>query len=150
VNHVVNSVQITEVNALHFLQAIEEAILDGFYADTSIESYPQLGFPLSVRMFKGDKPELRFDLGAEVVEANIAEYDPITFVLNFQSAALQGFTVQDQGTNIDPVGLKAASMRRSVQKANVVLALDKDVPETTTEASKPKQPARKQTKSKEV
>lgn len=146
------SVQITEVNALHFLQAIEEAIADGFYSNTSIAAYPQLTtFPLQVRMFKGDKPELRFDLGAEVVEANIAEYDPTTFILNFQSAVLQGFSVQDKGTNIDPVGLKLASMRRSVQTKAVVLDLDGDAPESATEAPKQtKQPARKQSKSKEA
>lgn len=145
-----NSVQITEVNALHFLQAIEESILDGFYANTSIEGYPQLGFPLAVRMFKGDKPELRFDLGADIVEANIAEYDPVAFILNFQSAALQGFSVQDQGTNIDPVGLKQAVLRRSVQTKAVVLDLDKEAVSELTEAPKPKTQPRKQSKSKEV
>lgn len=147
-----NSVQITEVNALHFLQAIEEAILDGFYADTSIESYPQLGFPLQVRMFLDrEKPELRFDLGADIVEARIAEYDPVTFLLNFQSAAMQGFRVQDEGTNIDPVGLKQAVMRRSVQTKAVVLDIEKDAVSEPTEAPKPvvKQ-TRKPTKSKEV
>lgn len=133
-----NSVQITEVNALHFLQAIEESIADGFYADTSIPSYPALTtFPLQIRLFEIAKPELRFDLGAEVVEANIAEYDPITFILNFQSAVQQGFSVQDQGTYIDPVGLKTARMTRSVQKATVVLDLDKNASEEPTEAPKP-------------
>ena len=145
-----NSVQITEVNALHFLQAIEESILDGFYADTSIEGYPQLGFPLQVRMFKGDKPELRFDLSADIVEANIAEYDPVAFLLNFQSAALQGFSVQDQGTNIDPVGLKQAVLRRSVQTKAVVLDLDKEAVSEPTEAPKPKQQTQRKPKSKEV
>lgn len=140
------SIQITEGNALHFLQAIEEGVLDGFYADTSIASYPMLTtYPYQTRLFKGDKPELRFDLGADVVEANIAEYDPLTFILNFQSAVLQGFSVQDKGTNIDPVGLKTASMRRSVQKATVVLDLGKDTSEELTEAPKPAaKPVRKQ------
>lgn len=147
-----NSVQITEVNALHFLQAIEECVEKGFYADTSIESYPHLGFPLQVRMFLDrGVPELRFDLGAEVVEANIAEYDPITFILNFQSAVQQGFSVQDKGTNIDPVGLKQASMRRSVQKGAVVLDIEPSVSESPTEAPKPKaQTQRKPSKSKEA
>ena len=147
-----NSVQITEGNALHFLQAIEEAIEKGFYADTSIESYPQLGFPLQVRMFLDrGVPDLRFDLGAEVVEAKIAEYDPITFILNFQSAVQQGFSVQDKGTNLDPVGLKQASMRRSVQTKAVVLDIEKQSVDEPTEAPKPKaQTQRKQTKSKEA
>lgn len=146
-----NSVQITEVNALHFLQAIEEAVANGFYADTSIESYPQLGFPLQVRMFLDrGVPDLRFDLGAEVVEANIAEYDPITFVLNFQSAVQQGFHVVDQGTNIDPTGLKQASMRRSVQKRAVVLDIEKAAVDEPTEAPKPKAQTQRKPKSKEV
>ena len=146
-----NSIQITEVNALHFLQAIEEAILDGFYADTSIESYPQLGFPLTVRMFKQEAPELRFNLANGVEQAFVQEYDPIVFVLNFQSAVQQGFSVQDNGTNIDPVGLKSASMRRSVQKGAVVLDIAQKATEAVTEAPKPKaQPQRKQTKSKEA
>ncbi len=147
-----NSVQITEVNALHFLQAIEEAILNGFYADTSIESYPQLGFPLQVRMFLDrGVPELRFNLSDSVEQAFVEEYDPIVFILNFQSAVQQGFTVQDKGTNIDPVGLKTASMRRSVQKGAVVLDIAQKATEAVTEAPKPKQQPRKQsTKSKEA
>lgn len=145
-----NSVQITEVNALHFLQAIEEAIADGFYADDSIGGYPQLGFPLQVRMFEGDKPALRFDLGDDVVEARVAEYDPVIFILNFQSAVLQGFSVQDNGTNIDPVGLKSASLTRSVQKDAVVLDIEPKAVSEPTEAPKPKAQTRKQTKSKEA
>jgi hypothetical protein len=146
------SIQITEGNPLHFLQAIEDAILDGFYADTSIPSYPMLTtFPYQIRLFKSEKPVFRFDLGSGVVEANIAEYDPLTFILNFQSAVLQGFSVQDSGTGIDPVGLKTASMRRSVQTPDVVLDLGKQASEEPTEAPKPvvKQ-TRKPTKSKEV
>lgn len=147
-----NSVQITEANALHFLQAIEEAIEKGFYADTSIEGYPQLGFPLQVRMFLDrGVPELRFDLPKNVETAHVAEYDPLTFILNFQAAVQQGFSVQDQGTNIDPVGLKSAMLRRSVQRDAVVLDLDKEPVSEPTEAPKPAaKPQRKQTKSKEV
>lgn len=146
-----NSVQITEVNALHFLQAIEEAIDKGFYADTSIESYPQLGFPLSVRMFNDrGVPELRFDLPANVETAHVAEYDPITFVLNFQSAVQQGFSVQDAGTNIDPTGLKQAYMTRSVQKGAVVLDIAPKATESVTEAPKPKAQTQRKSKSKEA
>lgn len=132
-----NSIQITEVNALHFLQAVEEGIEKGFYIDTSIECYPQLGFPLSVRMFLDrGVPELRYDLADNIELVKIAEYDPITFILNFQSAAQQGFRVQDHGTNIDPVGFKGAYMTRPAAKATVVLDLDLNVPEATTEALK--------------
>lgn len=145
-----NSVQITEVNALHFLQSIEDAIDKGFYADTSIESYPQLGFPLTVRMFEQAAPVLRFDLPEKADTAHIAEYDPITFILNFQSAVQQGFRVQDAGTNIDPTGLKSAVMTRSVQKGAVVLDIEPSASESVTEAPKPKTQARKQSKSKEV
>lgn len=147
-----NQVQITEGNALHFLQAIEEYIDKGFYADTSIESYPQLNhFPLQVRMFLDrGVPDLRFNLGAEVVEANIAEYDPIIFILNFQSAVQQGFSVQDVGTNIDPVGLKTARMTRSVQTEAVVLDIEPSVSSEPTEALKPKSQQRKPSKSKEA
>lgn len=146
-----NSVQITEGNALHFLQGIEEAIHDGFYADTSIPSYPMLNtYPLQVRLFESAKPELRFDLGAEVVEANIAEYDPIIFILNFQSAVQQGFSVQERGTNIDPVGLKSARMTRSAQGATVVLDLEESVPQETTEAPKATAKPQRKQKSKEV
>lgn len=147
-----NSVQITEVNALHFLQSIEEAIEKGFYIDTSIECYPQLGFPLQVRMFldRGE-PELRFDLPKNVDTAHVAEYDPIIFVLNFQAAVQQGFSVRDEGTNIDPTGLKQAFLTRSVQKAAVVLDIDPIASESVTEAPKPKaQTQRKQSKSKEA
>jgi hypothetical protein len=148
----VRDIQITEISAFHFLQAIEDAILDGFYADHSIPGYPQVTtYPLQVRMFKGDKPALRFDLSAEVKEANIVEYDAVVFLLNFQSAVLQGFSVQDHGTMIDPVGVKAAVMRRSVQTDAVVLDLDEDVPQSVTEAPKPKaQTQRKPSKSKEA
>lgn len=147
----VNSTQITEVNALHFLQAIEEAILDGHYANDSIEGYPQLGFPLQVRMFEGEAPELRFNLAEGIEQAFVQEYDPIVFILNFQSAVQQGFSVQDNGTNIDPVGLKQASMRRSVQKGAVVLDIAQKATESVTEAPKPKATTqRKQTKSKEA
>ena len=147
-----NSVQITEVNALHFLQAVEDAIDKGFYADTTIESYPQLGFPLSVRMFLDrGVPDLRFDLPENVETAHVAEYDPITFILNFQSAVQQGFRVQDAGTNIDPVGLKSAVMTRSVQKGAVVLDIEPNASESVTEAPKPAaKQTRKQSKSKEV
>lgn len=146
-----NSVQITEANALHFLQAIEDAIDKGFYADTSIESYPQLGFPLQVRMFLDrGVPELRFDLPANVETAHVAEYDPITFILNFQSAVQQGFSVRDEGTNIDPTGLKSAFLTRSVQKGAVVLDIEKAAVDEPTEAPKPKAQTRKQSKSKEV
>lgn len=146
-----NSIQITEVNALHFLQAIEEVIDQGFYADTSIESYPQLGFPLMVRMFLDrGVPELRFDLPANVETAHVAEYDPITFVLNFQSAVQQGFRVQDQGTNIDPTGLNSAMMTRSVQKGAVVLDIEPKAVESVTQAPKPKQQQTRKPKSKEV
>jgi hypothetical protein len=149
----VNSVQITEGNALHFLQAVEEAVLKGFYADTSIESYPQLGFPLQVRMFLDrGVPELRFDLPKNVETAHVAEYDPITFILNFQAAVQQGFTVRDEGTNIDPTGLKSAFLTRSVQKGAVVLDVEPIAVDEPTEAPKPvaKPAARKQSKSKEV
>lgn len=146
-----NSTQITEVNALHFLQAIEEAILDGQYANESIEGYPQLGFPLQVRMFEGEAPELRFNLGDGIEQAFVQEYDPIVFILNFQSAVQQGFRVQDNGTNIDPVGLKQASMRRSVQTKAVVLDIEPKAVDELVEAPKPKaQTNRKQTKSKEA
>lgn len=148
-----NSVQITEVSAFHFLQATEDAILDGFYADTSIAGYPALTtFPLQVRMFKQEAPELRFNLAENVEQAFVQEYDPIVFILNFQSAVQQGFSVQDNGTNIDPVGLKSASMRRSVQKGAVVLDIAQKATENVTEAPKPAaKPQRKQTsKSKEV
>jgi hypothetical protein len=139
------------VNALHFLQAIEDAILNGFYANTSIEGYPQLGFPLQVRMFEGETPDLRFNLNDDIEQAFVQEYDPIVFLLNFQSAVQQGFSVQDTGTNIDPVGLKQASMQRSVQKGAVVLDIAQKATESVTEAPKPKaQTNRKQTKSKEV
>ena len=146
-----NQVQITEVNALHFLQAVEESILDGFMIDTSIECYPQLGFPLQVRMFldRGVQP-LRFDLPANVETAHVAEYDPIIFMLNFQTAVQQGFRVQDEGTNIDPVGLKSAMLRRSVQKAGVVLDMEQSVPESVTEAPKPAPKQTRKPKSKEV
>lgn len=146
-----NQVQITEGNALHFLQAVEECVEKGFVIDTSIECYPQLGFPLQVRMFLDRaKPELRFDLGAEVVEANIVEYDPITFILNFQCAAQQGFRVQDQGTNLDPVGLKSARMTRSAVGATVVLDLEETLPQETTEAPKATAKPQRKQKSKEV
>lgn len=141
-----DSVQITEVNALHFLQAIEEAIEDGFYLNTSIEGYPQLGFPLQVRAFTGDKPALRFDLGEEVKEVVVEGYDPISFVLDFQTAVLHGFHVIDNGTNIDPVGIKVAAMTRSVQSKPVVLDLEPKAVEKPTEAPKPAKQTRKTTK----
>lgn len=146
-----NQVQITEVNALHFLQAVEESILDGFMIDTSIECYPQLGFPLQVRMFLDrGVPALRYDLPANVESAHVAEYDPIIFMLNFQCAVQQGFRVQDQGTNIDPVGLKSAMLTRSVQKGAVVLDIEPKAVSEPTEAPKPKQQTQRKPKSKEV
>lgn len=147
-----NSIQITEGNALHFLQAVEDGIAKGFYVTTTIESYPQINsFPLQVRMFLDQGvPALRFDLPANVETAHVAEYDPLTFLLNFQSAVQQGFSVQDQGTNIDPVGLKSAYMTRSVQKGAVVLDVEPSVSSEPTEAPKPKQQTTRKQKSKEV
>jgi len=141
-----DSIQITEVNALHFLQAIEEAISDGFFLNDSIEGYPQLGFPLQVRAFAGDTPEFRFELSPEVKDLVIEGYDPIIFVLDFQTAVLHGFHVVDSGTNIDPVGLKVATMTRVVQKQAVVLDLEPKAVEATTEAPKPTKAPRKTAK----
>lgn len=141
-----DSIQITEVNALHFLQAVEEAIADGFYLNTSIEGYPQMGFPLQVRAFTGDTPEFRFDLTTEIKDLVIEGYDPINFMLDFQTAVLHGFHVLDKGTNLDPVGLKVATMTRVVQKQAVVLDLEPKAVETTTEAPKPAKTTRKPAK----
>lgn len=141
-----DSVQITEVNALHFLQAIEEAIEDGLYVNTSIEGYPYIGFPLQVRTFATGKPDLRFELSEEVKDVVVEGYDPITFMLDFQTAVLHGFHVVDSGTNLDPVGLKVASMTRSVQSKPVVLDLEPKAVEKPTEAPKPAKQTRKTTK----
>lgn len=137
-----DSIQITEVNALHFLQAVEEAIADGFYLNTSIEGYPQMGFPLQVRAFTGDTPAFRFDLTPEIKDLVVEGYDPITFMLDFQTAVLHGFHVLDKGTNIDPVGIKVATMTRVVQSQPVVLDLSPKAVETTTEAPAKPKPAK--------
>lgn len=116
------SIQITEANAFHFLQAIEEGILDGYFVDESIESYPLITtYPLQVRMFKGNPPETRFELKDDINSAFVSDYNPIVFLLNFQSAVLQGFHVVDQGTNIDPVGLQMAAVVRNAPAREVVL-----------------------------
>lgn len=129
------SIQITEANAFHFLQAVEEGILDGYFVDESIESYPLITtYPLQVRMFKGDSPETRFELKDDIDFAFVSDYNPIVFLLNFQSAVLQGFHVVDEGTNIDPVGLQMAAVKRNTRVREVVLDIAPNASDELTEA----------------
>jgi hypothetical protein len=84
-----------DYNPVLFLQAFEEAVQDGFYADDSIESYPQLGAPHEITVKQQDKPKQRNDL-ADFGTVVIQGYESVAFILDVQDAILQGFYIDVQ------------------------------------------------------
>lgn len=91
---------VADYNPILFMQAFEEAVNNGLYADTSIESYPQLTAGLNEINLKDiERPQVRNDLD----EANtvvIQGYEPIHFILDVQDAILQGFYIDVQSVAI--------------------------------------------------
>lgn len=139
-------------NPILFMQELEEAINDGFYADTSIASYPYLDTLCNITVSEQEKPGQRNDL-ADFNTVVIQGYDSIYFVLDVQDAILQGFYVD---TNSTQFGIPyIVTVHRAAQGVLDItpVASDtpttQDAPQSATEAPTAPKTTRR-TKSKEV
>lgn len=146
-----NTRYIMDYNPVLFLQAFEEAVQDGFYADDSVPSYPQLAAPNEITVRQMDTPKQRHDLtGMKTVV--IQAYENVPFILNVQDAILQGFYIDVQTVEL---GITYAPHTVTLYKAaqgvlNVTPVASptpqvEDAPQSPTEA-----PKTRKTKSKEV
>lgn len=153
-----DTLYIMDYNPVLFLQAFEEAVLDGFYANDSVIGYPQLAAPNEITVFRTDKPEVRNALESHVHTVVIEGYDNVSFILDVQDAILQGFYIDVQtvalGVTYAPhtvVLYKAVQGTLAVTPVASPSPQAEDAPQSVTEA--PTAPQGKQprkSKSKEV
>lgn len=122
---------IMDYNPVLFLQAFEEAVLDGFYADTSVPSYPQLAAPNEITVQRIDKPELRNVLESHIHTLVIESYDNVLFMLDVQDAILQGFYIDVQTVSIGVTyAPHTVTLRKAVQGVLNVTPVASDTPKT--------------------
>ena len=153
-----NTRYIMDYNPVLFLQAFEEAVQDGFYADDSVPGYPQLSAPNEITVQQIDKPELRNKLEDDIHTVVIESYDNVLFMLDVQDAILQGFYIDVQTVSLGVTYMphtvvlrKAAQGVLNVAPVASPTPKVEDAPQSTTEApttTPAKQP--RKNKSKEV
>lgn len=146
-----STLYIQDYNPTLFLLALEEAILDGYYADNSVDGYPFLAAPNAITVKQTDKPEQRNDLSSSR-SVVIQGYDNTTFILDVQDAILQGFYVD--GLTVDFGAPHTVTLHKAVQGTLDVTPVRQDTQEapdasqSATEAPKGKQT--RKAKSKEI
>lgn len=135
-----NSVELVDSNPVVLVKDFQDKVLEGFYANTSIEGYPSLTtFPARVRLFAGDKPSKRIGIAETSDNIVIESYDHVNWLLDVQDLILQGFRLSVGSIVVG--NLMACTM---VREEAVV-----EAPKATVEEAKPVKAPRKN-KSKEV
>lgn len=87
-----DTLYIAEHNPITFLKLVEDAILDGLYADDSVASYPYFNGLNEITVRRQDKPVQRHEMKSlETVYVN--SYENVAFILDVQDAILQGFEI---------------------------------------------------------
>ncbi|WYV99502.1 hypothetical protein NoPa_00163 [Pseudomonas phage vB_PpuM-NoPa] len=95
----VNKIEVAEANPVQFLKRISEEIQNGFYVTTDIAGYPIQGLPFIITLSELEEaPEVKTPLGDEIHTAVVEGWNILDFLLDVQSAVLQGFSLDTERT----------------------------------------------------
>jgi hypothetical protein len=120
-----------------FMQAFQDRVLDGYYADDTVAGYPYFAFINEVTLARHPQPAQRHDL-SEHNTVVIEGYDNVPFMFDVQDAILQGFEVDPQtvvfGTPHSVVLRKPVQAVLDATPVASDTPEEEDAPESTTEA----------------
>lgn len=120
-----NTRYVADYNSILFMQAFEEAVQDGYYADDSVTGYPYLLALNEVTLKQMDKPKQRHDL-SQIRSVVIQGHDSVPFILDVQDAILQGFYVDGHSVSIGVPHI--VTLHKAVQGALDVTPVRQDTP----------------------
>lgn len=103
-------VDVVEVNPIVFVKEIVKQIRNGFYVQDSIAGYPTVGIPYQIRLFETEEPAVRNKLGTDIHTAVVEGYDIMTWLLDVQDVAVQGFNMELKDAVVD--NFKSVVMKR--------------------------------------
>lgn len=90
----INKIEVAEANPVMFVKRVAEEIQNGFYVTTDIGGYPILGLPFIVTLSElAEAPAVKTPLGDEIHTVVIEGWNILDFLLDVQSAVLQGFSI---------------------------------------------------------
>lgn len=104
-------VDVVEVNPIVFVKEIVRQVRKGFYVQNTITGYPTLGLPYQIRLFETSEPAVRNALDKDIHTAVVEGYDIMTWLLDVQDLAVQGFDMELKDAVVD--NFKSITMKRS-------------------------------------
>ncbi|AIW01749.1 hypothetical protein AVT15_gp044 [Pseudomonas phage vB_PaeM_PS24] len=142
-------IRVVEQNPISFLQAVEDAIAEGYRVENTMAGFPVVSSASGVRtitLFHKEvcgptevaSPEAVKSLSENAVE--VKDYNLMNFLLAFQSQVLAGYTLDTSRVSMLSSSLHWAVLEKG-QDENVVFDFGSSEPEAESQATE--KPARK-------